>query len=310
MDGRQHERRQRRRDELAAMRGDLETRPSSACAAVAPRQHDGARLDERDLGRRATGGRPDLAGARLLVDAPLAARLPVEMLHDVRDVDIARGRCPPAASARSSSLPAGPTNGWPLEIFLIAGLFADEHQLGTARPFAEHRLGARASTGRRLGSRCAAARTARASADRESGVSRGTVLAIVSRGGRLHLRWRRSRRCAAGRSAWRASSRCPRAPASSSSDIAASSPRAGRSQTARGCHAGSSRPAAPRSTDTPPGRCRSRTRACRCRRRSSSGMSPRCSIVRYEMQRVAVEHAGATSACVGHASRHSVQVPH
>ena len=33
-------------------------------------------------------------------------------------------------------------------------------------------------------------------------------------------------------------------------------------------------------------------------------------MVRYEMQRVASSTAGATIACVGHASRQSVQVPH
>ena len=48
---------------------------------------DHARLDQRDLGvePRPAGG--DLAGVRLLVDAPLAARLPLEVLDDVGDVD-------------------------------------------------------------------------------------------------------------------------------------------------------------------------------------------------------------------------------
>src|SRR5581483_4102803 len=43
---------------------------------------------------------------------------------------------------------------------------------------------------------------------------------------------------------------------------------------------------------------------------SGSGMSPRNSIVRYEMQRVESRTPGVTSASVGHASRQSVHVPH
>src|SRR2546422_2266143 len=43
---------------------------------------------------------------------------------------------------------------------------------------------------------------------------------------------------------------------------------------------------------------------------SASEMSPRCSIVRYAMHRRASSAYGPTNACVGHASRHAVQVPH
>ena len=70
------------------------------------------------------------------------------------------------------------------------------------------------------------------------------------------------------------------------------------------------RPAPRRSTGRLPDRCRSRRRACRSPARSGAAMAPRSSIVRYEMQRVASSTPGATSACVGHASRHSVHAPH
>ncbi len=43
---------------------------------------------------------------------------------------------------------------------------------------------------------------------------------------------------------------------------------------------------------------------------SSPGISPRCSIVRYEMHRRASSWYGAVIAAVGHASMHRRQVPH
>jgi hypothetical protein len=42
---------------------------------------------------------------------------------------------------------------------------------------------------------------------------------------------------------------------------------------------------------------------------NSSAMAPRCSIVRYAMQRRASSAYGAGSAPVGHAVRHAVHVP-
>ena len=69
--------------------------------------------------------------------------------------------------------------------------------------------------------------------------------------------------------------------------------------------------AAPRGcTDRRPGRCRSRTRARRAPAAASSGISFFSSIVRYERHRVASSTPGATSASVGHASRHLVHAPH
>src|SRR5207245_2225115 len=44
--------------------------------------------------------------------------------------------------------------------------------------------------------------------------------------------------------------------------------------------------------------------------RNSSGISPRCSIVRYAMHRRASRAYGPTNAWVGQASRHAVHVPH
>ena len=54
---------------------------------------------------------------------------------------VSAGRSRPASSARSSSCPAGPTNGRPCEILLVARLLADQHQPRRARALAEHGLG-------------------------------------------------------------------------------------------------------------------------------------------------------------------------
>ena len=67
----------------------LNVRPSNACAAVAPR-HTSTRgftsaISVSSHGRQAR----DLAGVRLRVDAPLAARLPFEVFDDVGHVDVA-----------------------------------------------------------------------------------------------------------------------------------------------------------------------------------------------------------------------------
>ena len=75
----------------------------------------------------------DLAGVRLLVNAPLAARLPLEMLDDVGDVDRARDRCPRRrARGRAACRRARRTDGRSRSSS-IARLLADEHQLGLAR---------------------------------------------------------------------------------------------------------------------------------------------------------------------------------
>ena len=112
MHGGHDERRKGRRDDLSALRRDLELPAEQRLGRGRAEADDGARLDQLDLGVEPGPAGGDLARVRLLVDAALPARLPLEMLHDVGDVDGDRS-IPAASSARSSSLPAGPTNGCP-----------------------------------------------------------------------------------------------------------------------------------------------------------------------------------------------------
>ena len=172
------------------------------------------------------------------------------------------------------------------------------------------RSGCRASRGRTPGSP-AAARDAVAASGR-SGISSAALRRSVSFGALSAFCERDAQGCAAGRTPSSASSRCRAAPrAARRRVVAASVGRSTRSHAGRGCHAGSvgARRDA-RSTDRLPGRCRSRRRATPIAGAVLGGISPRSSIVRYEMQRVESSTPGATSACVGHASRQSVQVPH
>jgi hypothetical protein len=74
------------------------------------------------------------------VDAALAAAHPLEVLHDVGEVDLV------AVQARLRHGPVEEGSGWTDErmageVLLVAGLLAGHHDSGPARPLAEHRLG-------------------------------------------------------------------------------------------------------------------------------------------------------------------------
>ena len=87
----------------------------------------------------AAGG--DLPDVGLVVDPPLAACHELEMLDRVGDVDL-RAVDPGLFQRRVEKLAGGPDKRPAGKILLVAGLFADEHDRGIQRPFAEHRLGA------------------------------------------------------------------------------------------------------------------------------------------------------------------------
>ena len=208
-----------------------------------------------------------------------------------------RRRSMPGRGQRVVEQPACRSNEWmPFEIFPITGLLADEHQAARAGPSPNTVCVARFQRSQARQS-CAAARTTvsvlRKAFERQP---RRTILQTpsgVPPG--CGLRRGDPRRCAGGPRALARFIALPRETlrAGPSSDIAARSRHCGASQTGRGCHAGSSlirRGRVPRAhflADV----AAVDVRADRLRR-SASGISPRCSMVRYEMQRVGVEHAG------------------
>src|SRR5262249_13177354 len=102
---------------------------------------DGDRwLKEIDLVIEPPAASVDLARVGLLVEAPLAARLVLEVLHGIGDVDVA-----PLDARRFQSLieylAGGSGEGQSGQICLVARLLADQHQRSVGRPLAEHGLG-------------------------------------------------------------------------------------------------------------------------------------------------------------------------
>src|SRR5205807_9324739 len=80
-----------------------------------------------------------LGPVRLVVDAALAARLPLEVLDGVRDVDAAAVDAG-GGERLVKDAPCRPDEGTAREILPVARLLADEHQLRTRRAFAEDGL--------------------------------------------------------------------------------------------------------------------------------------------------------------------------
>src|SRR5438034_9884676 len=139
MDGGSDQRRERRLYERGALRGDLELGADDRLRRRRSEADDCARLDDLNLRLQPRTAGVDLPGVRLLVDAALAARLPLEVLDDVGDVD------PRPVDARFDQRlveqSAGGTDERAAnEILAVARLLADEHHGRSLPPFAEHRL--------------------------------------------------------------------------------------------------------------------------------------------------------------------------
>src|SRR5438093_10521924 len=121
------------------MRGDLELASQERLGRRGAEADDGARLDELDLDIQPGAAGRNLGRVGLLMNPALAARLPLEVLHDVGDVDRS------AIDARSferaiEQLACGADEWTPGEIFGVARLLAHQHQLGLTRAFAEDGL--------------------------------------------------------------------------------------------------------------------------------------------------------------------------
>src|SRR3954447_21825256 len=139
MHRREDERRERRRNELATLRGHLELPAEQRLSGSGAEAHDRARFDQCDLGIEPGTARRDLTGVRLLVDPPLAARLPFEVLDDIGDVD--GGAIDAGVDEGAIEQLAGRSDeGMAAQVFVVARLLADEHQLRPFPAFAKHRL--------------------------------------------------------------------------------------------------------------------------------------------------------------------------
>ena len=270
---REHQRREGRRDELAAMPGDAECRAEQRLRRGGTEADDRQRLDQRDLGIEPRPAGRDLARFRFLVDAPLAARLPSEMLHHIGDVylrAIDAGRVERAIEQP----PAGPTNGWPA-VLLSPGC----SPTNISAPSAPSPNTVCVACSHRLQARQSALRTGQRRTRRELGTERESLVAGRQAAYSLMFTSATStfRRMPAG---LRGPSRSPSAPpqlvighCGERLHSAYPTPRAAATPDRL-------RQARRRSTGTLPGRCRSRRRARQLPFEAARESSPRCSIVR------------------------------
>src|SRR6516225_4663199 len=129
MDGSQHDWRKRRINQLPPMLGDPERLAKQRLRGRRPQTDYGAWLNQRYLSIQPWAARRNLARTRLLVDAPLAPRFPLEVLHDIRDVHARsiysgfRERPVQEPSGRADKRVTR-------KIFLVSWLFAHEHEGG------------------------------------------------------------------------------------------------------------------------------------------------------------------------------------
>src|SRR4051794_5472851 len=151
MDRREHVRRQVRLDRLAALARNAEAPPEERLRRRRAEAHEHGRLHDRELRVEPRPARGDLRPSRLRVDPPLAARLPLEVLDDVRHVG-ARPVDPRLLERLVQKATRGTDEWMPFAVLPIARLLADEHELGPRRAFPEHRLSARPPERTRLAS--------------------------------------------------------------------------------------------------------------------------------------------------------------
>src|SRR6266542_1038093 len=96
-------------------------------------------LDQRELRVEPGPADPDLDRIGLLVDALLAARLPLEMLDDVGDVGL-RPVDAGLLQAGVEESSRGTHEGPPFDVFAVAGLLADQDHQGVPLSLSEDSL--------------------------------------------------------------------------------------------------------------------------------------------------------------------------
>ena len=123
----------------AALLQDTEAGAEQRLGGNGAHQHEHPRRERRELGRQPRAARDGLRARRLLVQAARAASLPPEVLDRVREVHA------PAVDARRlhavvEHAPGGSDERMPLRVLVIAGLLADQDELGIGGALAEHDL--------------------------------------------------------------------------------------------------------------------------------------------------------------------------
>src|SRR5581483_4101747 len=139
MKRREDVRRERAFHEAAALRRDLEVLADDGLCRRGAEADDDLRLDRLDLALEPLVAGVDLALRGRLVQAPFAARLPLEMLHGVGDVEVLARHI--GRLERAVEKPAGGADErQALPVLLVARLLAHQHHPGVRIAGAEYRL--------------------------------------------------------------------------------------------------------------------------------------------------------------------------
>ena len=125
--------------EFTTVLGESEVAAEERLRGGRAQANDYFRFYDEDLGLQPGTTGLDLAGGWFFVETPFAARLPAEMFHGVGDVDFA-ARDAGGVERFIEQATGGADEGVALPIFRVAGHFADEHQTGAPRAFAEDGL--------------------------------------------------------------------------------------------------------------------------------------------------------------------------
>src|SRR3954453_6850376 len=139
MNRRQNFRRERRLEDFPALTRHPECGAKDRLGRGRTKTDEQLRFHDAQLRFHPWATRRDFARVRFLVNAPFAARLPFEMLHRVRHVDVV------AIDLGFLERAIEQLAGWPDErlsgeILLVAWLLAQEQQLRPLRTFAEDGL--------------------------------------------------------------------------------------------------------------------------------------------------------------------------
>src|SRR5262249_13477304 len=150
MHGRDDERRERRGHWRAALRRNTERTPQQRLCRRRSETHERRRLHDGELVLEPGTARLDLALSRLLMDPPFAARLPLEMLDDVRHIHLA------SIDARVfecaiEQFPRWTDERMTREILVVAGLLAHQHDRCAAPDLRRRPSAWRSSTDRSYG---------------------------------------------------------------------------------------------------------------------------------------------------------------
>src|SRR5947208_12471059 len=115
-------------------------RPSRPTRCGGAQRHDRHRLHDGALDIEPDLAALDFVGVRALVQTPLAAHLMLEVLHRVGHEDLA-ARDSRILERLVENAAGGADERLAAQVFLVAGLLADQHDARALASFTRHRLG-------------------------------------------------------------------------------------------------------------------------------------------------------------------------